>query len=117
MPTPDSEHHSDVSSSPPTAGANTLRVPSNVDHLERKRAAKRTPQQIEAQQRLETQQHLDAKQARLLAYAASLDAALAKRPSGEVATRLVRQLQDVRRQLNASRPHMVPPPPATSSTA
>ena len=59
----------------------------------------RTQAELDAGRREDTQRHLDARTARLEAYAASLEAALQQKPGAANAQQLTRQLGDVRRQI------------------
>jgi hypothetical protein len=86
-----------------------LRMSADISTAERKRASRRTSAATSAEQRGATQRHLDARLARLTAYAAALEAALENRPASEHAETLFRQLTDARRDIaRAARPRMAP---------
>ena len=88
---------------PPGSPPGTSR---DTDAGERKRASRRTPAEAATDQRDATQKHLDAQVTRLTAYAASLEAALARHPSSDTAATLTRQLEEVRRKIGSTRPRM-----------
>ena len=69
----------------------------------------RTQAELDASKRADTQRHLDARTARLEAYAASLEEALGRSPGAANAEQLTRQLGDVRRQIaQAAQSSMAP---------
>ncbi len=92
--------------SPATSPGSPPGTSRDTDAGERKRASRRTPAEAATDQRDATQKHLDAQVTRLTAYAASLEAALARHPSSDTAATLTRQLEEVRRKIGSTRPRM-----------